>query len=154
MKTTRIRSLGGEQIIFSNNELLKNRIPQLQTHAGAARAVGVGIAYETPIEQVRSLPGIMREIVSCGMQTRFDRAHFKGHGDSALRFEVVYFVLDPDFNKYMDIQQAINLALLEPLAARGISLAHPVRMPRLAPEQMQAAAAQLASIPPAVSRAA
>lgn len=154
MKTTRIRSLGGEQIIFSNNELLKNRIRNYKRMQERRVLFEFGIAYETPIEQVRSLPGIVREIVSSEPQTRFDRAHFKGYGDSALLFEVVYFVLDPDFNKYMDIQQAINLALLESLAARGISFAYPVRMLRLAPEQMQAATAHLASIPPAVSRAA
>ncbi|MFS0757184.1 mechanosensitive ion channel family protein [Noviherbaspirillum sp. 1P10PC] len=149
MKTTRIRSLGGEQIIFSNNELLKNRIRNYKRMQERRVLFEFGVAYETPIEQVRALPGIVREIVSSQLQTRFDRAHFKGYGDSALQFEVVYFVLDPDFNKYMDIQQAINLALLEALAAREVAFAHPVRMLRLAPEQMRAAASHLAAITPA-----
>lgn len=136
MKTTRLRSLGGEQIIFSNNELLKNRIRNYKRMQERRVLFEFGITYETPVEQVRSLPGLVREIVSSSeLQTRFDRAHFKGYGDSALLFEVVYYVLDADYNKYMDIQQAINLALLECFEKRNISFAYPVRMLRVAPEQ-------------------
>lgn len=136
MKTTRLRSLGGEQIIFSNNELLKNRIRNYKRMQERRVLFEFGVTYETPVEQVRALPGLVKEIVSSSeFQTRFDRAHFKGYGDSALLFEVVYFVLDPDYNKYMDIQQEINLSLLESLQARGISFAYPVRMLRMAPEQ-------------------
>ena len=157
MKTTRLRSLGGEQIIFSNNELLKNRIRNYKRMQERRVLFEFGVTYATPIEQVRALPGLVRGIISSpDLQTRFDRAHFKGYGDSALLFEVVYYVLDPDFNKYMDIQQTINLALLEALAARGISFAYPVRMLRLAPEQLEAAAhlAQAMPVAPATSRAA
>lgn len=155
MKTTRLRSLGGEQIIISNNELLKNRIRNFKRMQERRVLFEFGVTYETPIEQIRALPGLLREIISSPeLQTRFDRGHFKGYGDSALLFEVVYYVLDPDFNKYMDIQQTINLALLESLAARGVSFAYPVRMLRLAPEQMQAGAAHLGHAPAAASRAA
>lgn len=136
MKTTRLRSLGGEQIIFSNNELLKNRIRNYKRMQERRVLFEFGITYETPVEQVRSLPGLVRAIVSSTeLQTRFDRDHFKGYGDSALLFEVVYYVLDADYNKYMDIQQCINLALLECFEKRGISFAYPVRMLRVAPEQ-------------------
>lgn len=154
MKTTRLRSLGGEQIIFSNNELLKKQIRNYKRMQERRVLFEFGVTYETPVEQVRALPGLLREIVSASdLQTRFDRAHFKGYGDSALLFEVVYFVLDPDFNKYMDIQQAINLAMLERFEARGISFAYPVRMLRIAPEQEAMLKSDLRSAPPA-SRAA
>lgn len=136
MKTTRLRSLGGEQIIFSNNELLKNRIRNYKRMQERRVLFEFGVTYDTPVDQVRALPGMVREIVaSDALQTRFDRAHFKGYGDNGLLFEVVYFVLDADYNKYMDIQQAINLALLERLRDRGIAFANPVRVLRLAPEQ-------------------
>ncbi len=58
---------------------------------------------------------------------RFDRAHFQGYGNFALLFEVVYYVLDPDYNRYMDIQQAINLAIFQLFEERGIEFAYPTQ---------------------------
>lgn len=128
MKTTRIRSLGGEQIVFSNTELLKTRIRNYKRMQERRVVFEFGIAYETPTEQVEAVSGIVKEIV--GKHTtlaRFDRAHFKSYGDSALIFEVVYYMLDPDFTKYMDVQQAINLDLLRIFREMNVSFAYPTR---------------------------
>ena len=134
MKTTRLRSLGGEQVVFSNTELLKNRIRNFKRMQERRIAFEFGIAYETPVEEIERIPQLVRNIVTDDrFDTRFDRAHFKSYGDSALQFEVVYYVLNPDFNKYMDIQQEINLALLRAFRARGITFAYPTRTLHLAP---------------------
>jgi small-conductance mechanosensitive channel len=126
MKTTRLRSLGGEQIIFSNTELLKNRIRNYKRMQERRVLFEFGIAYETPIDDVEQVPDMVRTIVNAQQTAiRFDRAHFKGYGDSALLFEVVYYVLDPDFNGYMDCQQKINLALLRQFRDRNIGFAYP-----------------------------
>lgn len=69
----------------------------------------------------------MRRAVETAGNTRFDRAHFKEFGENALNFEVVYFVTDPDFNLYMDIQQRINLTILEGLENLGTAFALPTR---------------------------
>lgn len=128
MKTTRIRSLGGEQIVFSNTELLKNRIRNYKRMQERRVQFEFGIAYETSLEDVERIPRMVEDIVrSCAGGTRFDRAHFSAYGDSALQFEVVYYVLDPDYNKYMDIQQTINCALLRCFRERGIGFAYPTR---------------------------
>lgn len=128
LKTTRIRSLGGEQIVFSNSELLKNRIRNYKRMQERRISFEFGIAYETPVEEIERIPDTVREIIAASSpETRFDRAHFKSYGDSALQFEVVYYVLDPDYNKYMDIQQRINLELLKCFRARGIGFAYPTR---------------------------
>ncbi|WP_420473773.1 mechanosensitive ion channel family protein [Noviherbaspirillum sp. ST9] len=128
MKTTRLRSLGGEQIVISNTELLKNRIRNFKRMQERRVAFEFGIAYETPPSEVERIPALLRKIVTQErFATRFDRAHFKAYGDSALQFEVVYYVLDPDYNKYMDIQQGINLALLRAFRERGIAFAYPTR---------------------------
>lgn len=141
MKTTRLRSLGGEQIVFSNTELLKNRIRNYKRMQERRVAFEFGIAYETPIREVERIPQLVREIVSRDRSdTRFDRAHFKSYGDSALLFEVVYYVLDPDYNKYMDIQQEINLALLRAFRERGIAFAYPTRTLHVVPAAEQALA--------------
>ncbi len=128
MKTTRLRSLGGEQIIFSNTELLKNRIRNYKRMQERRVLFEFGVAYETPDDKLKRIPEMVKEIVtSAGLNTRFDRAHFKSYGDSALQFEVVYFVLDPDYNQYMDIQQSINMALLQRLREWNVSFAYPTR---------------------------
>jgi len=128
LKTTRIRSLGGEQIVFSNTELLKNRIRNYKRMQERRVQFEFGIAYETALEEIERIPRMVEEIVrSSEPDTRFDRAHFKSYGDSALQFEVVYYVLDPDYNKYMNIQQAINCELLRRFRERGVSFAYPTR---------------------------
>lgn len=145
MKTTRLRSLGGEQIIFSNAELLKNRIRNYKRMQERRVLFEFGIAYETPLEEIERLPQTLMEIISASyLETRFDRAHFKGYGDSALQFEVVYYVLDPDYNKYMDIQQEINLALLAALRERKIEFAYPTRTLHIASAPKDAIASRMA----------
>jgi small-conductance mechanosensitive channel len=142
LKTTRIRSLGGEQIVFSNSELLKNRIRNYKRMQERRVQFEFGIAYETPIEEVERIPGTVKEIVTAdALDTRFDRAHFKAFGDSALLFEVVYYVLTPDYNQYMDIQQAINLELMRRFSKRGIAFAYPTQTLYIASSNAMPAAA-------------
>jgi small-conductance mechanosensitive channel len=127
IKTTRVRSLGGELLVFSNSDLLKSRIRNFQQLRERRIAFSVGVTYETPPPTVRAIPALLRAAVEAQDRTRFDRAHFKAYGDSALVFEVVYYVLVADFNVYMDVQQRINLAILERFAADGIDFAYPTR---------------------------
>lgn len=167
MKTTRLRSLGGEQIIFSNSELLKNRIRNYKRMQERRILFEFGIAYETDSDDVERIPSLVKDIVMDGEAVRLDRVHFKGFGDSALLFEVVYFVLDADYNRYMDIQQRINLGLLRKFRDRDITFAYPtttlyvagmpeikVNMPQQPqqpqqPPQPQAATASALAGPPA-----
>jgi small-conductance mechanosensitive channel len=127
LKTTRLKSLAGEQLIFSNNELLKSRILNAKRMRDRRVAFTIGVVYETPYEKLAAIPGMLREIVEANEKIRFDRAHFKQYGDFALIFEVVYVVLDPDHNLYMEIQQAINLAIFSRFKEEGIKFAYPTR---------------------------
>jgi len=127
LKTTRLRSLSGEQIVFSNTDLLKSRIRNYKRMFERRVVFGFGVLYQTTVDRLERIPRIVREIVEAQPKTRFDRAHFSKYGDSSLDFEVVYYVLDPDYNLYMDIQQAINLALFRRFADDGIDFAYPTR---------------------------
>jgi small-conductance mechanosensitive channel len=127
LKTTRLRSLSGEQIACSNADLLKSRIRNYKRMAERRIQFSFGITYQTPCEKLERIPAMVREIIEQEPKTRFDRAHFKGYGDSSLDFEVVYYVLSPDYNVYMDIQQAINLALFRRFAQEKIEFAYPTR---------------------------
>jgi len=132
LKTTRIRSLGGEQIVFSNSDLLKSRIRNYK-HMQTRRVVfGIRVPYEITRQQLLDIPKILREVVEAQQQVTFDRAHFKSYGTSSLEFEIVYIVNTPDYGVYMDIQQAINVALFERFDSEGIAFAYPAQTVRLA----------------------
>jgi small-conductance mechanosensitive channel len=127
LKTTRLRSLGGEQIVFSNTDLLNNAIRNYKRMFERRVLFSIGVVYETDQKTLAMIPGMIREIIESQPKTRFDRAHFKEFGDFALVHEVVYYVLDPDYNVYMDIQHKINLALFQRFADAGIEFAYPTR---------------------------
>ncbi|MDK2972223.1 MAG: hypothetical protein PWP23_1978 [Candidatus Sumerlaeota bacterium] len=127
IKTTRIRSLGGEQIIVSNADLLDSRIRNYRRMQERRVVFPFGVLYQTPLEKLQKIPTIVKEIIEGIEKTRFDRAHFKRFADSALEFEVVYYVLDKDYNVYMDIQQEINLELFRRLKEEGVDFAYPTR---------------------------
>lgn len=127
LKTTRVRSLSGEQLVFSNSDLLKSRIRNYKHMQERRVAFTIGVTYQTPLDRVAAIPSIIRKIIEAQGGVRFDRSHFKTYGDSALVFETVYYVLSSDYNAYMDIQQAINLGVYEEFAAEGIEFAYPTR---------------------------
>lgn len=136
VKTTRVRSLNGEELVFGNDQLLSTRIRNYKTLKERRVLFQFGLAFETPNEKVRSLTPLVREIVEEAGDTRFDRAYVKEFMDSGLLFEVAYYVLDADFATMMDIRQNINLALHQRLAEEGIRFAYPAR--RLYPHDGEA----------------
>lgn len=128
LKTTRVRSLSGELLVFSNSDLLQSRIRNYKRMEERRVLFRIGVIYQTTPSQLRRIPPMVREIIERWPTTRFDRAHFAAFGDSSYDFEFVYFVQSPDYNVYMDIQQAINLAIVDAFAAEKIEFAYPTRM--------------------------
>jgi len=127
VRSTRLRSISGEQIIIANADIIKARVRNFGRLRERRTVFQFGVAYDTPVDQLTAIPAEVRKIVEAQPDTRFDRCHFLLYGDTALQFELVYFVTKPDFNVYADIQQRINLALLERLRAMKVQLAAPTR---------------------------
>jgi small-conductance mechanosensitive channel len=127
LKTTRVTSLSGEQLVFSNSDLLASRIRNYKRMQERRVVFSFGVLYQTAVRELEEIPAVVRRIVDDTDNTRFDRAHFKEFGDSAYVFEVVYYVLQPDYNLYMDCQQRINLELCRAFEERGIGFAYPTR---------------------------
>ena len=127
IKTTRLRSLSGEQLIFSNNDLLSSRIRNYGRMFERRVEFSLGVTYQTSIDKLRRIPTIIREAIESQDRVRFDRAHFQSYGDFALIFEAVYYVLSPDYNVHMDIQQSINLTIYDRFAAEGVKFAYPTQ---------------------------
>jgi small-conductance mechanosensitive channel len=127
LKTTRIRSLSGEQIVISNTGLLNARIRNFKRMAARRVATNFGILYDTPPELVERVPQLLRDIVAREPRVRFERCHFKSFGNAALDIELVYTVLSAEYLDYMDAQQEINLSVLRRFRDEGIEFAFPSR---------------------------
>ncbi len=127
IKTTRIRSLGGEQLIFSNTDLTNSRVRNYKRMDKRRVVFKLGVTYQTTSKQVKAIPGIIENIIKNVQDTFFDRAHFFSYGDFSLIFEIVYYVMGSDYNKYMDIQQEINFAIKEKFETQGIEFAYPTQ---------------------------
>ena len=127
IKSTRIRSLTGEQIVCSNSDLLNTRIRNFKRMHERRIVFALGVTYQTPADKLEKIPVMIREIVDNRELVRFDRSHFKAYGDFSLNFETVYYVLSPDYPVYMDIQQDINLKLFRKFEEEGIEFAYPTQ---------------------------
>jgi small-conductance mechanosensitive channel len=127
LKSTRVRSLSGEQLVFGNGDLLGSRIQNFKRMFRRRVVFNVGVTYQTTAEQLAAVPVKLREIVEAQENTTFDRAHFQEFGDFSLNFEIVYFVEGPDYALYMDIQQAINLEIMRYFENAGIEFAYPTQ---------------------------
>ena len=127
LKTTRLRSLSGEQIVISNGDLLASRIRNNKRMQERRIVFSLGVAYDTSAEKLERIPDMVREIVEVQEHTRFDRTHFARFGDSTLDFEVVYYMATPDYLTFMDIKQAINLAVFRRFEEESIEFAFPTR---------------------------
>jgi small-conductance mechanosensitive channel len=127
IKSTRLRSLGGEQIIIPNANLLSSRIRNYTRMMERRVVFTLGVTYETPRDKLERIPPAIRSIVEAEQNIRFDRAHFFRFGPASLDFEVVYIVLSPDYTQYMDIQQRINLKILETFEREGVEFAYPTQ---------------------------
>lgn len=127
LKTTRVRALSGEQLIFSNTDILQSRVHNYRRMEERRIQFVIDVTYHTELEQLRTIPSLLREAVELQEPVRFDRAHLARYVPSAVQFEVVYFVLDDDYNRYMDIQEQINFEIFRRFGDRGIEFAHPTR---------------------------
>jgi len=127
IKSTRIRSVGGEQIIMSNADLLRSRLRNFGRMDERRGLMTIGIAYETPREKIAAVAGLIEQVIRAQPGIRFERCHFKELGAYALNFEAVFFVLKPGLDVLLDAQHAINLGLLHAFDAEGIELAYPTQ---------------------------
>lgn len=127
IKTTRIRSVSGEEVVFANQELTSARIQNYGRMEERRTVFQFGILYETSVDKVKAVPEMVREVFENIDNIRLERVHFRSFGDSALVFEVTYFTLSSDYNLSLDIQEDINLGLLERFAAEDIEFAYPTQ---------------------------
>ena len=127
LKTTRIQSLSGEELVFSNNDLTDSRISNYGKMKERRINFKIGVVYSTSLEKVKEIPEIIENIINNVEKTTFDRAHFSSYGDFSLIFEAVYYVKESDYKVYMDIQEEINLEIKKKFEELDIELAYPTQ---------------------------
>jgi len=127
IKSTRVRSVNGEQIVMSNADLLSSRLRNFGRMRERRVSFIVSLALDSPPAKLKNIPAQLRAIVEAEKDVRLDRSHFARIGNGALEFETVYFVTTADYGRYMDIQQSINLHIIELMQREGLSLAVPVQ---------------------------
>ncbi len=127
LKTTRIRTLQGEELVISNRELTSTRIRNYKKMKRRRIVFGFGVTYDTPLEKLKRIPGMVKEIVAGIELATLDRVHFKEFADFSLNFEVVYYMEVSDYVKYMDTQQEINFGLKEVFEKEQIEFAFPTQ---------------------------
>ncbi len=127
LKTTRIRSLGGEQIVMANADMIGSTIQNYKRLQERRIVFEFRLTYDCSAEQIRQVTQQVEQIIKSEDRVRFDRCHFRSFGENALEFETVYIVLDASYNVYMDIQQTINLKIMETIANLNARFAVPSR---------------------------
>ena len=135
LKTTRLRSISGEQLVMSNSDLLNSRIRNFKRMYERRVLFSLGVTYQTPLEKLQLIPSMIKEIIVKQEHARFDRAHFKEYGDFSLNFEIVYWVQKPEYITYMNTQQAINIEIFKQFEEQGIEFAYPTQTLFMAKEQ-------------------
>lgn len=138
IKTTRLRTLNGEQLIVSNTDMTNSRVQNFKRMERRRVLFSIGVIYETSAAKLRQIPAIVREIIEGLDSVAFDRAHFSGFGDFSLNFEVVYYILSSDYLQYMESQQTVCLALFERFEKEEIAFAYPTQKVLISPQPAHA----------------
>lgn len=127
IKTTRIQTIQGEELVISNKELTSSRIHNYKKMAKRRVMFSFGVTYNTPVFKLKTIPNLVKDTIESVGDLTFGRAHFKDFGDSSLNFEIIYFVSSSDYDQFMDVQQKINLKIMEKFEQEGIEMAYPTR---------------------------
>ena len=127
IKSTRIKTLNGEELIISNRELTETRVRNFRHMEKRRVALNVGVQYDTPLEKLQKIPKIIEKILNKIDDAELSRAHFKTFQDSNMEFEAIYFIKNKDYQLFMDIQQKVNLELVKIFRKEGIQFAFPTR---------------------------
>lgn len=128
IKTTRMKSISGEELILANTDLTGSRIRNFKRMQRRRVEFQISLDYDTPLEVLKEMPDLIKKIVEERKNITFDRAHFSAYGDFSLDFQVVYFVNTSDYNEYMDTQQHINLRLKQEFEKRSVEFAYPTQI--------------------------
>ncbi|MBI5391041.1 mechanosensitive ion channel family protein [Candidatus Woesearchaeota archaeon] len=127
LRSTRIKTLRGEELIVPNKELTSTRVSNLKNMEQRRIEFNVGVEYNTPVRKIKKIKAAVKKIITQQPSAEFDRVHFKAFGDFSLIFEIVYFVKSRSVKEYKDTQEAINLGMMKYFEKEDIKFAYPTQ---------------------------
>jgi small-conductance mechanosensitive channel len=127
IKSTRLRSDTGEQIILSNADILKSRVRNYGRAPEQRALATIRVNYATPQDTLQGIPKLLERIVREQANARFERCHLKSLEDSCLQFELSFFVQQPKINSLLDLQQAVNFRIVDEFRRLGVEFAYPTQ---------------------------
>jgi small-conductance mechanosensitive channel len=127
IKTTRIRSLTGEQVVVSNKDLLESRVQNYKRLQERRVTKKIGVVYGTSPELLSQIPKWIEQVIISKEKVRFERCHLVDYGSSSLDFELVFYIEDSDYRVYMDIQETILLDILKKFSGEKVEFAFPTQ---------------------------
>lgn len=127
LKSTRVRAITGEEVVFSNSDLLSGRLRNYKTMNRRRVILNFGVTYDTPVEKLKIIPDIIQKVVEPKNKVTFERAHLSQLGDFSITFQLVYVVESSDFNLHMDLQQEILTEILDQFTKNNIDFAFPTQ---------------------------
>ena len=127
IKSTRIKTLQGQELVMSNKELVETRVHNYKKMDKRRIVFNIGVTYETPTSKMKKIPEIIKKVYENVEDADLDRVHFKSFDDFALTYEIVYYVNTNEYVKYMDIQQNVNLEIKEQFEKEKIDMAYPTQ---------------------------
>ncbi len=127
LKSTRLRSISGEQLIFSNSDLLNSRIQNYKRMERRRVAIKTSVTYQTTPNQLKIIPEIIKKIVTSFESITFERANLTNFGDFSIDFDFSYYVESSDLQFHLDTQEQILVQLYERFAQEKIDFAYPTQ---------------------------
>lgn len=130
IKSTRIEALQGQEIIVSNKQLTETIVNNYKKMDYRRVLFNFSVKYETDLQNLEKIPGIIKDIISNIKMAKYGRAHFSKFGDFGYIFEIVYYVNSNEYDKYMDVQQQINFEIAKKFENEGIEISVSVTLPK------------------------
>jgi small-conductance mechanosensitive channel len=127
LKTTRLQTLQGEELVISNQELTTARVQNFKKLKRRRNVFAFGVTYDTKPEILKKIPQIVTDVINTEKMAEADRVTFTDFGDFSLNFSAIYYLDSPDYAEYAHTQHRINIALLEKFNAEGIEMAFPTQ---------------------------
>mgnify|MGYP006300761555 CR=1 FL=1 len=127
IKTSRVRSLSGEELVFSNTDLTNSRLQNYGKMMDRRVIFQIGVTYDTSLEKLQSIQSMIKDIIDRTEQAEYERAHFHSFGDFSLNFEIVFLVLSNDYLHYMNVRHAVNMDIVKRFREEGIEFAFPTQ---------------------------
>ena len=127
IRSTKLRTSQGELLVISNQELTEKRIRNFKKLKQRRISFKIGVGVNTPVKQLKAIPGMIEKIITGMKHIRFDRAFFVKIADFSFDYEIIYYVEIPDYRTYLNAHQSINLQILEAFEKEKITIPYPTQ---------------------------